>query len=145
MAGGWRQADHDAFLRLLLGRFRGRPSGTFLAEAQFQRVESSSKTILLLGQLFVQHIIFISKTQNHPVLPVDTHQIAARINRRRSCCRTWHTSSSWSMPNGCWNRWVWSGNRGLTPLALEHSMPGCPADRTTVIAAAMAQGKNDQR
>lgn len=32
--GGWRQADHEAFLRLLLGRFRGRPSGGFLAEAQ---------------------------------------------------------------------------------------------------------------
>eukprot|EP00435_Cladocopium_sp_Y103_P040616 s1416_g11.t1 len=32
--GGWRQADHEAFLRLLLGRFRGRPSGRFLAEAQ---------------------------------------------------------------------------------------------------------------
>lgn len=32
--GGWRPADHDAFLRLLLGRFRGRPTGEFLAEAQ---------------------------------------------------------------------------------------------------------------
>ena len=31
--GGWRPADHDAFLRLLLGRFRGRPTGEFLAEA----------------------------------------------------------------------------------------------------------------
>lgn len=32
--GGWRPADHDAFLRLLLGRFRGRPTGEFLTEAQ---------------------------------------------------------------------------------------------------------------
>lgn len=32
--GGWCQADHDAFLRLLVGRFRGRATGDFLAEAQ---------------------------------------------------------------------------------------------------------------
>eukprot|EP00913_Durusdinium_trenchii_P012503 g11739.t1 len=31
---GWCQADHDAFLRLLVGRFRGRATGDFLAEAQ---------------------------------------------------------------------------------------------------------------
>jgi len=38
--GGWRPADHDAFLRLLLGRFRGRPTGEFLSEACLQFLET---------------------------------------------------------------------------------------------------------
>ncbi|CAE7563931.1 CCDC112 [Symbiodinium natans] len=48
--GGWSQEDHEAFARLLLGRFKGRASPAFLEEAQLLLPGKSHEALVAHGK-----------------------------------------------------------------------------------------------
>mmetsp|Transcript_72958 Transcript_72958/g.170968 ORF Transcript_72958/g.170968 Transcript_72958/m.170968 type:complete len:471 (-) Transcript_72958:23-1435(-) len=52
--GGWSSEDHEAFARLLLGRFRGKASPGFLEEAQLLLPFKSHEALVAHGKLLLE-------------------------------------------------------------------------------------------